>query len=81
MLYQLLVNCIPASLIIRTLTREIVKKLDDELKHDVTRWAAYYEHRMQKGQKDIYHIEAFVAKFMALYKKHMLLMFADDDDF
>lgn len=33
--------------------------------------AAYYEHRLQLGSKAIYHLEAFVAKFMALYKKFM----------
>lgn len=33
--------------------------------------AAYYEHRLQLGNKAIYHLEAFVAKFMAIYKKFM----------
>ena len=33
--------------------------------------AAFYEHRLQKGNKAIYHLEAFVAKFMAIYKKFM----------
>ncbi len=28
-----------------------------------------YEHRLSKGNKAIYHIEAFVAKFMAVYLK------------
>merc|ERR1711936_799728 len=31
--------------------------------------AAFYEHRLQKGNKAIYHLEAFVAKFMAIYMK------------
>lgn len=33
--------------------------------------AAFYEHRLQLGSKAIYHLEAFVAKFMAVYKKFM----------
>lgn len=33
--------------------------------------AAFYEHRLQLGSKAIYHLEAFVAKFMAIYKKFM----------
>ena len=33
--------------------------------------AAYYEHRLQLGSKAINHLEALVAKFMALYKKFM----------
>ena len=35
MLYELLSNCIPADVIIKTLTRELMKSLDDELKHEV----------------------------------------------
>ena len=31
--------------------------------------AAQYEHRLTKGNKPIYHLEAFVAKFMSLYMK------------
>lgn len=33
--------------------------------------AAFYEHRLQLGNKAIYHLEAFTAKFMAVYKKFM----------
>ena len=39
---------------------------------------------MQQGQKPIYHIEAFVIKFMAMYKKFLedgvLGGFGDDAD-
>jgi replication factor C subunit 3/5 len=34
----------------------------------VTGLAAQYEHRLQEGQKAIFHLEAFVAKFMSAYK-------------
>ena len=36
--------------------------------------AAMYEHRMQQGSKAIFHLEAFVAKFMSLYKTWTLSM-------
>ncbi|CAM9108858.1 unnamed protein product [Ectocarpus fasciculatus] len=76
MLYELLTNCIPADVIIRTLTRELCKSLDDSLKHELVHWAAYYEHRIRLGSKEIFHLEAFVAKFMATYKKWLTAMFS-----
>jgi len=36
--------------------------------------AAVYEHRLQEGQKAIFHLEAFVAKFMSEYKQYMVSM-------
>lgn len=33
--------------------------------------AAQYEHKLQMGQKAIYHLEAFVAKFMSIYMRFM----------
>lgn len=75
MFYELLTNCIPAELILSTLLRELMKSLDDTLKHDVVYWAAYYEHRICQGSKEIFHLEAFVAKFMALYKRWLLALF------
>lgn len=76
MMYELLTNCIPVEVIMRTLTRELCKSLDDDLKHEVVHWAAYYEHRAQLGSKEIFHLEAFVAKFMAVYKKWLIAMFS-----
>lgn len=75
-LYELLINCIPASVIIKTLAMELMKNLDDELKHDVLEAAAFYEHRIALGSKDIFHLEAFIAKFMAIYKQYLNDMFA-----
>lgn len=74
-LYELLVNCIPAQIILKRLLCELLKKLDEELKHEVTHWAAYYEHRMRLGQKAIFHLEAFVAKFMSIYKAFLIETF------
>ena len=31
--------------------------------------AAHYEHRIHQGNKAIYHLEAFVAKFMSIYQR------------
>jgi len=75
MLYELLTNCIPSDIIIQTLTRELVKSIDETLKHEVAHWAAYYEHRIRQGSKDIFHLEAFIAKFMAVYKRWIVSCF------
>jgi replication factor C subunit 3/5 len=75
MLYELLVNCIPGDVIMTTLVNELMKAMDDSLKHEVAHWAAYYEHRLCQGSKDIFHLEAFVAKFMAVYKKWLISLF------
>ena len=50
---------------------ELVVNCDGELKAEVTQMAAYYEHRLQLGSKAIFHLEAFVAKFMAVYKRFL----------
>lgn len=54
---------------LQTLLRELVSNIDGQLKPEVTQVAAFYEHRLQLGQKAIFHLEAFVAKFMSIYKK------------
>ncbi|GAB4819144.1 hypothetical protein N2152v2_006190 [Parachlorella kessleri] len=74
-LYELLVNCIPPEVVLRRLAVELMRKLDDELKHSTAAHAAFYEHRLQEGSKAIMHLEAFVAKFMADYKAFMLTAF------
>ncbi|XP_056846035.1 replication factor C subunit 3 isoform X1 [Raphanus sativus] len=60
---------------LQRLLHELLKKLDSELKLEVCHWAAYYEHRMRLGQKAIFHIEAFVAKFMSIYKNFLISTF------
>lgn len=71
-LFELLANCIPAEIIVKTLLFCLLRRLDDSLKHDSVKWAAFYEHRLQQGSKPIFHIEAFVAKFMSLYKRWVI---------
>ena len=75
-LYELLVNCIPATIILKTLVHELTLRLDDSLKPEIFQWAAFYEHRVAQGGKEIFHLEAFIAKFMALYKKYLNDLFA-----
>ncbi|KAB2622916.1 replication factor C subunit 3 [Pyrus ussuriensis x Pyrus communis] len=74
-LYELLLNCIPPEIILKRLLYELLKKLDAELKHEVCHWAVYYEHRMRLGQKAIFHLEAFMAKFMSIYKAFLVEAF------
>mmetsp|Transcript_2405 Transcript_2405/g.8578 ORF Transcript_2405/g.8578 Transcript_2405/m.8578 type:complete len:359 (+) Transcript_2405:37-1113(+) len=71
-LYELLSHCIPATLILKRLTIELVAKVDPRLARDVAHWAAFYEHRLQTGNKEIFHLEGFVAKFMSLQLQLLL---------
>lgn len=50
---------------------ELTLNCDGQLKAEVTQMAAHYEHRLQLGSKPIFHLEAFVAKFMAVYKRFL----------
>ena len=59
------------------LLKELVAVCDGQLKSEITQVAAYYEHRLQLGQKAIYHLEAFVAKFMSIYKRFLEQDMAD----
>uniref|UniRef100_A0AAX7UDH8 Replication factor C subunit 3 n=1 Tax=Astatotilapia calliptera TaxID=8154 RepID=A0AAX7UDH8_ASTCA len=70
-LYELLTHCIPPEIIMKCLVKELLNNCDGQLKTEVAHIAAYYEHRLQLGSKAIYHLEAFTAKFMAIYKKFM----------
>ncbi|KAF2803935.1 P-loop containing nucleoside triphosphate hydrolase protein [Mytilinidion resinicola] len=71
-LYDLLTHCIPPATILKTLTWKLLPKTDDDLKPDVIKWAAFYEHRIRMGSKVIFHLEAFVAKYMRLYESHLM---------
>ena len=73
-LYDLLTHCIPATMILKTLCWKLVAKVDDVLKAEVVRWAAFYEHRIRMGSKVIFHLEAFVAKFMKIFETYLLGM-------
>ena len=32
----------------------------------------FQEHRMQQGSKPIFHLEAFLAKFMSIYRRYVM---------
>jgi replication factor C subunit 3/5 len=68
-IYELLVNCIPADALIRKLLACLLEKVKcDPAKHELAAWAAAYEHRLQLGQKEVFHIEAFCARAMQVLK-------------
>ena len=70
-LYEVLASCIPPTTIMNTLTKEMLSKVDDELKYEISRHAAMYELQMQQGQKAIVHLEAFLARSMSMFKQHL----------
>ncbi|KAJ1985616.1 Replication factor C (RF-C) subunit [Dimargaris cristalligena] len=74
-LYELLTHCIPPSIVLRTLAFELIGQVDQQLKPEICRYAAFYEHRLVSGQKAIFHLEAFVAKFMSIYKRYLMEMY------
>lgn len=78
-LYELLAQGIPPDTIFKTLVENLVKKCDMSLKSSTVEFACIYEHRMQQGSKHIFHLEAFVANFMAIYKKYLNEMIIMDD--
>lgn len=75
-LYDLLTHCIPATMVLKTLCWKLCenKAVDETLKAEVVRWASFYEHRIRLGSKVIFHLEAFVAKFMRIYEGYLLGM-------
>ncbi|CAG8975442.1 hypothetical protein HYALB_00012130 [Hymenoscyphus albidus] len=73
-LYDLLTHCIPPSMILKTLTFKLIPLVDDALKSDIVKWSAFYEHRIRLGTKSIFHLEAFVAKFMRICEEHEMEM-------
>ncbi|PMB64638.1 Replication factor C subunit 5 [Beauveria bassiana] len=73
-LYDLLTHCIPPTTILKTLTFKLLSMIDDGLKGEVIRWSAFYEHRIKTGTKVIFHLEAFVAKFMRILEMYLMSM-------
>ena len=75
-LYDLLSHCIPATIVLKTLTWKLVAQpeVDDALKGEIVKWASFYEHRVRLGSKVIFHLEAFVAKFMRIFEGYLVGM-------
>jgi len=75
---------ITADMIFGILAREFLKKgaandsksaaLPEPIKPDVLKFAVMFEHRCKEGSKAIFHLEAFLARVMALYKGYQIKM-------
>ena len=64
---------IPASVILKELTKQLVVRCSScQLQMEVVCWSSTYEQKMRQGGKEIVFLEAFAARFMALYKQHLL---------
>lgn len=82
-LYELLSQGIPPDVIFKGLVQTLSRSCDIDIKAEILSFASLYEFRMQLGSKQIFHLEAFVAHFMSVYKKSMALaadMMMDLDD-
>ena len=79
---ELLTAKVPASTILKTLMHKMLQHdalgdvSSDKIKRQIVKWAAVYEHRISVGSKDILHLEAFVASFMDMYKRHTVGQFS-----
>ena len=97
-LYELIVRLIPAHIIFQVDTfspslfannsQKLFLQLqrscpDIQMKTKLAKAAAEFEHRCNLGSKPIYHLEAFVARFMADYKSFMdeFIDDMDEDEF
>ncbi|OHS93906.1 hypothetical protein TRFO_39945 [Tritrichomonas foetus] len=70
-LYELIVHCVPPTEIFQALLHGLTKKLDESLIMPVAEAAATYEARMQNGTKPIFHLEAFIARFICIYREFL----------
>lgn len=73
--YELLSNCIPPELVMRTLVFALLRRTDDQIKAEIVQYAADMDHRLRTGSKPIFHIEAFMCKFAAVYKRWVVRTF------
>jgi len=72
MLYELLVHCIPPSLILKTILERLVVRVDDVIRSSLVEKAALFDVRCRTGSKAIFHLEAFVAQAMHIIKSNTL---------
>ena len=69
-------------MIFGVLAREFLKKqnqndkssaaLPEAIKPEVLKFAVMFEHRCKEGSKAIFHLEAFLARVMAIYKGYQI---------
>lgn len=72
--YDLLTHCIPPTTIIKKLAFSLIPLVDDALKPEIISYAAMYEHRIKTGTKAVFHLEAFVVKFMKILEEYLMSM-------
>jgi len=71
MLYELLAACLPADFILKELLMKLTVGAPDSAQQAAIAAAAHFESTMRQGSKQIFHLEAFVLRFMADYKDAM----------
>jgi len=69
--YELWGHLIPSELIFRVVLEHLLPGVRGPLKAKTIKMAAYYEHKLRLGSKDVIHFEAFAAHFMAALKKSL----------
>ncbi|GAB0489268.1 hypothetical protein MMPV_000485 [Pyropia vietnamensis] len=70
-LYDLLGHAVPADVVLRRLVSELLGRVDQEHAPAICLWAARFDHRLATGAKAVVHLEAFAARFMAIYKQFL----------
>eukprot|EP00930_Biecheleria_cincta_P087513 TRINITY_DN76739_c0_g1_i1.p1 TRINITY_DN76739_c0_g1~~TRINITY_DN76739_c0_g1_i1.p1 ORF type:complete len:363 (-),score=85.20 TRINITY_DN76739_c0_g1_i1:232-1320(-) len=71
-IYELLLACLPPDFIMKELLLRLLAEIrNDVVKQKAIAAAAHFESTMKQGSKDIFHIEAFVLRFMADYRASM----------
>jgi replication factor C subunit 3/5 len=69
MLYELMAACLPSDFILKELMNKLLAdQRDEKVKQGTIAAAAHFESTMRQGSKDIFHLEAFVLRFMADFK-------------
>jgi replication factor C subunit 3/5 len=69
MLYDLIAHCIPPTVILKTLTFNLLSKVSNEVGPDLIEKSAFYDHRLRQGSKAIFHLEAMIANYMQILEK------------
>lgn len=77
-LYELLTHCVPPTEIFKRLLHNILLQVDSQLIDPICQAASQYEARMQNGTKPIYHLEAFIARFICIYRDYLEDITASD---
>lgn len=66
-LYELIASCIPPTTILSALFEELMPHLNIDEQHKWIQLAASFDQELRRGGKPIFHLEAFVMKFLSLY--------------